>query len=119
MWDDPCGETDCGSGTGTSVPVALVVTDVPVSPSSVVAEVCDGFSFGSDWEFVEPQLFSFSKKGWIVLEENQGEMSYEGTPVKAPPTPRRRMMPPSPEQISFSSKDKSQWQADLKAQRSI
>ena len=32
------------SRTGTSVPVVLVVTDVPVSPSSVVTGVCDGFS---------------------------------------------------------------------------
>ena len=32
------------------------VTDVPVSPSSVVTEFCDGFSFCSDWEFVEPQF---------------------------------------------------------------
>ena len=42
--------------------VVLVVADVPVSPSSVVTEVCDGFLLGSDWEFVEPQSFSFSKK---------------------------------------------------------
>ena len=36
-----------------------VVTDVLVSPSSVVTEVCDGSSLGSDWEFVEPQSFFF------------------------------------------------------------
>ena len=35
------------------VPVVPDVTDVPVSPSSVVTEFC---------EFVEPQSFSFSKK---------------------------------------------------------
>ena len=35
--------------------VALGVTDVPGSPSSVVTEFCDGFSC-SDWELVEPQL---------------------------------------------------------------
>ena len=28
----------------------------------MVTEVCGGFSFGSDGEFVEPQSFSFSKK---------------------------------------------------------
>ena len=44
------------------------VTDVPVSPSSVVTEFCDGFSFCSDWEFVEPQSFSFSKKACSLLD---------------------------------------------------
>ena len=29
------------------------------------------------------------------------------------------MKPPTPQQISFSSTDESQWQADLEAQRSI
>ena len=48
-------------------------------------------------------------------------MSYEGTPVKAPPSTRRRMMPPTPQQISHSSTDERQWQSDLglEAQRSI
>ena len=53
LWDDPCGESDCASGTGASmlvVPVLPDMTDVPVSPSSVVTEVCDGFLLGSDWE---------------------------------------------------------------------
>ena len=40
---------------------------------------------------METQSFSVSKKSVsIVLEENQGEMSYEGTPVKAHPNTRRR-----------------------------
>ena len=96
-----------------------VVPVVAVSPSSVVTEVCDGFSLDSDWEFVEPQSFSFSKKRSSVGEENQGEMGYEGSPVKAPPNTRRRIMPPTPQQISFSSMDESQWRADLEAQPSI
>ena len=54
---------------------------------------------------MDTQSLSFSKKRSIVLEENQGEMSYEGTPVKAPPNTRRRMMPPTLQQISFSSTD--------------
>ena len=65
LWDDPCKVSDSGSGIVTSVPVVLAVIDVTVVlvfPSSVVTEVCDGFSLGSDWEFVEPQSFSFSKK---------------------------------------------------------
>ena len=40
----------------------LEVLDVLVSPSSVVTKFCDGFSCCSDWDFVEPQSFSFSKK---------------------------------------------------------
>ena len=42
--------------------------------------MCTGVSLDSDWEFVEPKSFSFSKKRSIVRAENQGEMSYEGTP---------------------------------------
>ena len=39
-----------------------------VSLSSVVTEVCDGFSLGFDWEFVEPESFSFlKKKGFVCL----------------------------------------------------
>ena len=38
------------------------VTDVLVSPSSVVIEMCDVSSMCSDREFVEPQSFSFSKR---------------------------------------------------------
>ena len=47
--------SDCDSGTVTSAPVVPVVTevtDVPVSPSSVVTEVCDDFLLGSDEEYV-------------------------------------------------------------------
>ena len=52
------------------------------SPSSVVTNCCDDVSLDSDWEPVEPQSFSFSKKRSVVLEENREEMRYEGTPVK-------------------------------------
>ena len=62
LWNDPCAVFDCFSWVGTSGPVVPVVTYVPVSPSSVVTEVCDGFSFGPDGELVEPQSFPFSKK---------------------------------------------------------
>ena len=44
------------------VRVVLDVTDVPVSPSSVITEVCEVLSCCSDWEDVEPQSFLFSKK---------------------------------------------------------
>ena len=85
-----------------------VVTDVPVSPSSVVTESCDGFSFYSDGELVERQSFSFSKKrahSWTVTQE---EMRFEGSQVKAPPISRRRMMPPTPLQNSYSSFEEEQ-----------
>ena len=38
------------------------VTDVPVSPSSVVTGLCDVSPCCSGWEFVEPQSFSFLQK---------------------------------------------------------
>ena len=89
------------------MPVVFGVTDVLVSPSSVVAEMCEGVS-----------LSSFSKKRSIVWVENQEEMSYEGTPVKAPPTSSRRMMPPTPQQSSHSSIENMQWQSEMEVQGS-
>ena len=97
----------------------LVVNDVLVSPSSAVTEMCEGVSSVSDLEVVEPQSFPFSNKRSFVCAENQGEMSNEGSPVEAPPSTRRRMMPPTPQHISHSSTDERQWQADLEAQQSI
>ena len=84
-WDESCGLPDCDSVTWTSLPV---VNDVLVSSSSAVAEMNETVSSDSDWEFVEPQPISFSKKRWIVCAETeiQEEMSYEGTPVKALPS---------------------------------
>ena len=55
-----CGDLrdeSCGLSDWTGV---LVVTCVLVCPSSAVAEMCEGVSSDSDWEFVEPQSFSFS-----------------------------------------------------------
>ena len=45
--------------------VVLDVTDVSVSPSSVVTQFCDGFSCCPDWAFVEPQS---SKSVHIVVQ---------------------------------------------------
>ena len=53
------------------------------------------------------------------LEESQGEMDYEGSPVRAPPNARRRRTPPMLLQNSFSSANERQWQADLEERRSI
>ena len=53
------------------------------------------------------------------MEENQGEMSYEGTLVKAPQATRVRMMPPTPQKGSHPLIEGMQWQAELEAQGSI
>ena len=37
----------------------------------------------SDWEIVEPQSFSFSRKRQAVCVENQENMNYVGTLVKS------------------------------------
>ena len=54
--------SDCESDSCAHVRVVLVVIDVLVSPSSVVTEFCDVSPCRSDWEFVEPQSFSFLQK---------------------------------------------------------
>ena len=46
--------TDCEPDIRVDVSVVLDVTDVPVSPSSVVTEFCEVSSCCSDWEDVEP-----------------------------------------------------------------
>ena len=53
----------------------LVVTDVPVSPSSFLAAMSVTLLSDSDWEIVEPQSFSFSKKRQAVCLENQEDMN--------------------------------------------
>ena len=61
--------SDCDSGTVTSVLKKPVVAVVLVSPSSVVTEVCDGFSFNSDWEFVEDAVLFLTKsvkERWVM-----------------------------------------------------
>ena len=68
--------------TRTDVSAVPHVTVFPVSPSSVVTECFEDVCLDSDWEFVEPHSFSFSRKRSCELEENQGEMGYEGSPSK-------------------------------------
>ena len=101
LWDDPCGVSDCFSGVGTSGPVVPVVTDVPVSPSFVVTEFCDAFSLRSDGVLVEPQPFFSQQRAhsWTVTQE---EMRCESSSARTPPPSRRRVMPPTPLQISHS-----------------
>ena len=45
-------------------------------------------------------------------------MSHEGTPVKAPPPTKRRMMPPKPQQGSLSMLGDTQWQTEVDDQES-
>ena len=66
--EKPEGLSDCDPGTRVDVCVVLDVTNVLVSPSSVVTEFCDGFSCCHDWELVEPRSFSFSKRVHIVVQ---------------------------------------------------
>ena len=97
--DKPEDLSDRESEAWVVVPLVPDVTDVPVSSSSLVAEVCDGFSCCSDWEFVEPQSFSFSTK-LAHCTVTQEELRFGSSQVKAPPQSRRRMMPPTPLQNS-------------------
>ena len=62
---------DCDGGTRMD---GLVVTDVLVSPSSVVTQFCDDVSGESDSEFGEPQSSSFSKKRSLDWADSQEEM---------------------------------------------
>ena len=70
--------------------VVLDVTDVPVSPSSVVTEMCEVSPRCSDWECLEPQSFSFSEKRALCCTDTQEEMRYEGSPVRAPPVFKKK-----------------------------
>ena len=60
------GKTESWSGCEphSRARVRLVpdVTDVPASPSPAVTELYDVSSCCSDWDFVEPQSISSSKK---------------------------------------------------------
>ena len=74
------------------VRVVLGVIDVLVFPSSVVTEFCDGFSCYSDWEDLAPKE----------------EVRYESSQVKAPPSSKGRMMPPTPLQNSNDTFEEDQ-----------
>ena len=86
-WWDPLEKfenwSDCESGSSALVRVIPDVTDVSVSPSSVVTELCDVSSCCSDWELVESQSFSFSQKRAHCCTSTQEGMRYESPPLKA------------------------------------
>ena len=48
-----------------------------------------------------------------VCVESQEDMSYERTPVEAPPTSLRRRMLPTPHQSSYSSIEAMPWQTEM------
>ena len=87
----------CEPDSCARVRVVLVVTDVPVFPSSVVTDFCEVFSCCTDWNDAVPQSLSFFKK------RTQEETRYEGSQVKALPITRRRMTPPTPLQNPYAS----------------
>ena len=89
---------------------------VLVSPSSVVTEFCDGFSCCSDWEDVEPQSFSFSRRRAHCCTSTQEEMRYESSQVKGPPLSRRRMRPPTPLQNSNDTFEEEQGHFEVEDQ---
>ena len=90
----------------------LVVADVSGTALSVVTVMCEGVPSDFEWEFVELQSFSYSKKRKFACVENREDMNYEGTPVKAPPCPKRRMRTPLPQQCSSSLMEEgSPWSA--------
>ena len=60
----------------------LVVSDVGETAPSVVPVMCEGAPSDSEWDFVEPQSLSFSKKRNFACVENQEDMNYEGTLVR-------------------------------------
>ena len=109
--------SDCEPDSSAHVRVVLVVTDLPVSPSSVVTEFCEVFSFGTDWEDVVPQSFSFSKKRAHCCTSTQEEMRYEGSEGKALPMTRRRMTPPAPLQNSYASFEGEQESYEVEGRR--
>ena len=102
LLENPDDLPDCEPETRTEVSAVPDVTAVPVSPSSVVTVFFEDVSLDSDWEFVEPQPCSFSKKRAFFWTVSQEEMRYGSSPVKAPPPSRRRMMPSTPQQSSYS-----------------
>ena len=73
LLDKPEELSDCESEAWVVVLEVLDVTDVLVSLSSLVIDVCEVLSCCSDWGDVEPQSFSFFVKAFI-LAQSQKEM---------------------------------------------
>ena len=111
-WEDTMEEignwSDCESVSRARVRVVPDVTDVLVSPSSVVLLVA---LIGN------LQSFSFLKKRTLCCTSTQEEMRYEGSQGKAPPITRRRMTLPTPVQNSYTSLERVQGSYEGEGQR--
>ena len=59
--------SECGSVAVSGVPV---VTDLGETAPSLVTVMCEGVLSDSEWDFVEPQSFSFTKKRNFAFVEN-------------------------------------------------
>ena len=115
-WDfleEPDDVSDCESESRAVVSAVPVVSDVLASPSSVVTECFDDVSLDPDWEFVESQSFFFLQEASVRWDLVQEIVRYEGSPEKASPLTRRRMMPSTPQQSSYSSCEEWQWQTEI------
>ena len=80
-------DSECGSVAVSGVPVVI---DVGETASSVVTVMCEGVPSDSEWDFVEPQSFSFSEKRNFACVENQEDMNYEGTLVLGALCPKKK-----------------------------
>ena len=99
--EEPEDLSDCEHASGELVRAVCGgsdVIDVPVSPSSVITELCEVSPCRSDVALVEPQPFSFSKKRAHCCTDSRQEMRYEGSTEITLPLSRRRMTPPTPVQ---------------------
>ena len=105
--------SDCEPETRGDV---SVVPDACFPFFSVVTEFCDGFSCCSDWEYVEPQSFSFSTKRAHSRTVTQEGVRFESSQVKALQLSRRRTMPPTPLQNSYSSFEEEQGHFEVEDQ---
>ena len=106
----------------------LEVTDVPVSPSSVVTELCEVFSGCSDWEDVVLESLSFSKERPQCCTSAQEELRYEAHKLKRLRCREEEMTPPTPLQNSYASvegeqgpyeREDQRWSARGRALRSL
>ena len=98
--------------------MALLLCRVPVVPDvgeatpSVVTVVCGGVPSDSEWDFLDPKSFSFSKKRNFACVEEQQDMNYEGTLVMDLLALKRRMRTQLPQQSSLSSMEEGRrWSA--------
>ena len=107
--DKPEDLSDRESEARVFVPVVLDVTDVLVSPSSVVTKFCDSF-FLHGVGICGTTVISFSKKRAHSCTVTQ--VRFDGPQVEAPPLSGRTMMPPTPLQKSYSSFEEEHFETE-------